>query len=407
VDLVPRTVSSRLKKLLLAAVALAGLYLLAANLFLNTPLGPWAVNRNPQKLRVAWSRAWSLYPGDVRVGGLSIEGHSSRVDWSVVMDRGRGWIDLPALARKRFRVHGLTAEGVRSSTARHAATGDGARRVPRNPWRFEMRDISLRGVREIAYDSFRLEGAGTASGGFSLTAGGDFALAPSVLHMPGARLLLGKETVAQDLAVDAEVAIAPYAPRHARGVAGFDFVTGALKVQGKTAPRLAAQTGDLAAGDLALDLRLDRGRLTPGSRATWRAGSPWTALLAVETNPGGPRLVLRADGRELALGRRTEGPPLAGAETLHLEAAAGETRLSRLLAEAGQLRRTGELPAGTLRAAFHAAGLRLSAAGAVPAWQIAAETAEGSIDLPSLLRRQLLVQDLRADGITVRAQRTE
>ncbi len=48
-------------------LAAYGAYLLAANLFLNTPLGEHIANRKPEKFRAGWGVAWSLYPGHVHV----------------------------------------------------------------------------------------------------------------------------------------------------------------------------------------------------------------------------------------------------------------------------------------------------------------------------------------------------
>jgi hypothetical protein len=251
-----------------------------------------------------------------------------------------------------------------------------------------MRGVSLSRVRSIGWNNFRLEGDGTARGSFSLRVGGDFALSPTSLWMPGARLLFADQTVVRDLDVRSELRIDPYRPRQHPGVAGFDFVSGALQARGMS-----------AAGDLTVNLHLDQGRLTPGSRASLRAGSPLTALLAVETNTAGPRLVFRGDAQGLALGK-------FAADALHLEAVTSETRFSRLLARGRELRQGGRLPAGALQAVFNTAGLRLSGSGQRLSWQVAADHANGWIDLPALLRRELLLDRVQADGLSARAERT-
>jgi len=402
---VERAVANRLKKLLLAAILLAGLYLAGANLFLNTPLGPWAVNRRPQTVRVTWQRAWTLLPGDVRVRGLRIEGHSAKVDWWITAERGQGWIDLPALVLRRFRVRGFTGEGVRSATVRRETAFRRVRRPPPpHPWRIEMPGAVLTAVREIGWNGFRLAGEGTARGGFSLLVGGDFSLETTRLRMPGARLLLAEKQVAR-LDVQAEAAIAPYTPRQHPGVAGLDFLSGTLRARGTAAP-----------GDLVIDLRLDHGRLVPGSQATLRGrdssdarSHPLAALLTVETRPAGPQLILRADARSFTAGHRADPsqPPAFAAETIHLEAVTPETRFSHLLAQGQTLRHTGSLPAdGALRAAFSAAGLRLAGSGPRLTWQLTADHGGGQIDLAALFRRQILLDQLQVDGITARSERT-
>jgi hypothetical protein len=383
-------------KLLRSLALLAGAYLLllaAVNLFLSTPIGPWAVNRRPQKLRVTWERAWCLIPGRIHVRGLRVEGHARSVDWWVAAERGSGRIDLPGLFLRRFRVTGFSGDGVRSSTVRRAGPAPARPSRQKRGWRVEMSGVSLTDVRAIGWDEFLLLGGGAARGGFSLITGGDFSLSPTALRMPGARLLRAGETIAQNLDVDTGISISPYAPRQHPGVAGFDFVSGTLRARGKT-----------GAGDLAVDVRLDRGRLAPGSLATLRAGAPLSALLTVETNEAGPQLVLRADGRGLHFGK------ILAADALHLEAATPETRFSRLLAQGRELRRTGRLADGALVAAFSAAGLRLSSSGADAgqrfSWQLTADHGTGWIDLPALLRRQVLLDRLQADGLGVRIERT-
>jgi hypothetical protein len=389
---VARPPSSRRRKLLLALALLAGGYLvplLAANLFLGTPLGPWAINRRPQSFQVTWQRAWCLVPGRLQVRGLKVAGHTATIDWWISAERGEGWIDLPALFSRRFRVVDFSGAGIRSSTVRReTARPAGKRRAPRRPWRIEMRGVSLTAVRSIGWNDFRLEGNGTARGAFSLIIGGDFSLSPTVLEMSGARLLLKEEAVARDLVVQADGGIAPYAPRRYPGVAGFDFITGALRARGTT-----------DRGDLAVDLRLDRGRLAPGSRASLRAGAPLRAELTVEPSAAGPQLVFRGDGQGLRFGR------ILAADAAHLEAATSETRFSRLLAQGRELRRTGRLAGGALVAAFSAAGLHLASSTERLSWQLTADHGSGWIDLPALLRRQLLLDRVQADGLAVRIEK--
>ena len=390
-----RTASKRLKKLLRSLALLAGIYVLllaAVNLFLGTALGPWAVNRRPQKLRVTWERAWCLIPGRIQVRGLKVEGHARNVDWWVSAESGSGRIDLPGLFLRRFRVLGFSGNGVRSSTVRREVPAP-ARSLPkRRPWRVEMSGVSLTDVRAIGWNDFRLEsssqGGGTARGGFALIIGGDFSLSSTELRMPGARLLQAGETIARELDVEAEAGIAPYTPRRHPGVAGFDFVSGALRARGAT-----------GRGDLTVDIRLDHGRLAPGSRATLLNGAPLNAVLTVETNEAGPRLVLRAGGQGLRFGT------ILAADALHLEAATPETRFSRLLARGRELRRTGRLADGALVAAFSASGLRLSGEGQRFSWRLTADHGTGWIDLLALLRRQILLDRLQADGIAVHVER--
>ncbi|HSK80344.1 MAG TPA: hypothetical protein VLQ45_28075, partial [Thermoanaerobaculia bacterium] len=152
-----------LKRLLLGGAALVAFYLIAANLFLNSPLGSSALNRRPQMLKVTWNRAWSLYPGDVTVRGLKLRGATPTVRWSVDLDRARGWIDLTALLGRQFRISGLVAEGGRSVTLRvppPPRKGPPRKKAGGRGWTIRIEEAKVSRVQALCYQRFLLEGEG-------------------------------------------------------------------------------------------------------------------------------------------------------------------------------------------------------------------------------------------------------
>src|SRR5688572_11250461 len=100
----PRTVRTWLKRIILAVLLLTGLYLLAVNLFLNSPLAPRAFNRRPHRFQIHWTSAWTVWPGLVHTRGLKVEGWRPNVAWSITAERARGWIDLGSLTNRSFRI---------------------------------------------------------------------------------------------------------------------------------------------------------------------------------------------------------------------------------------------------------------------------------------------------------------
>ena len=56
-----------LKRALFAGVGAAALYLVGVNALLNSPFASRLVNPHPERAAVTWRRAWSLWPGDLRV----------------------------------------------------------------------------------------------------------------------------------------------------------------------------------------------------------------------------------------------------------------------------------------------------------------------------------------------------
>jgi hypothetical protein len=394
-----------LKRLLLSLLLLAGLYLLATNLFLATPLGPRLLrylHPRTQRLRVEWGRAWSLIPGAVEVRDLRVRGDTGRVAWSIAVERGRGRIDLAALVERRFEVHGFRGSGVRAATRRHPEADAGPRAPgPPRPWRVRFTDVALERVREIAVDDFELAGDGHAAGGFRLAVGGDFRLDRSVLRLPGARLWFAGRPLARDLDLTAAATIAPYAPRRHPGVAGFAFVSGTLRATGKVPELPAAPVlGSGGPGTLALDLRLESGRLQPGSRLAIAAArrpaaaGPLLAFAAVEA-AGGP-LRLGVAVRGLALGAPGR-PPVLESDRLALTAATAEVRLDRLLRRGWTAQQI--LP--PLVGDVAVEGLRLDVDGSI-AWHLAVDRGSGRLDVPALLRREVVLSGVRAQGAALR-----
>ena len=303
------TVRSWARRLVAGAVLLAALYLLAANLFLLPSVGPSLISRRPERFRLGWQSAWSVWPGEVRFRGLEIRGNQPRVRWWITAEQGTARIDLAALLRREVRIEHLRAAGVRSQTDRKRAvrsaaggwSGDGAgsaastldgpartRRAEPGPGA-RLRSAAPPGGRP---DRRELPDRPAAGGG---------ARGYACWPCRPARLLVRGSEAARDVAVDAELRLGPYAPRQHRGIAGFDFLTGHLTAEGKVAelpilrrigPAEAAAAGP---GTLAIDLRVEKGRLVPGSRLRFEA--PGGARLGISGEVAGDRLRPRRGGR--------------------------------------------------------------------------------------------------------------
>jgi hypothetical protein len=413
-----------LKRLLLVLLALAALYLLAANLFLNTRLGSWAINRRPERFRASWSSAWSVWPGGVWVRGLTLRGHSANdVRWTVTVDRGHGWIDVPALLRRRFVVDGFRGEGVRSSVSRGEGRGappepEKPNERPRPPWGIVIDHVELAGVREVGYNDLRLtgDGRGRVSGSFSFVFGRTFRMGDTRLAMPAGRLWWSDELVAQTLDVDGTVSFAPFVPHEHPGMEGWDFLSGSLKAHGQVPglPFLDASglNGTHDPGRLVADLRVERGRLTQGSHAELITGSitgsapgspaalEMTALVPAGLKSPELRLGLRAQG--LQAGRSPGRPPAFQCAALAGTVLTPAVQLRRLFVTARELRTRADLAAAApLEADMRLEKVRLEAAGIRAHVRLDVDHATGRIDLAALARRDVDVEGLAGEGVSL------
>jgi hypothetical protein len=404
-----------LKRLALAVLLLVGGWLLAVNLALNTPPLAAALDRRPDRFHVEWTAAWSVLPGRLHFRGLRLETRSARTVWTISADRAAVELDLPALRRRTVLIRSLRGDGVRSELRARQTESTPQPRPPRRPpsgqppWTFELERIALAHVRQVRFAGLRLVGDGRLDGALRIVSGREMRLAPTRLRMSRAQLLRGTHVLVSGLDLDAVARLGPYLPRQHRGLAGWDFVDARLSARGRVdeLPLLAKVTGPrpAAPGALAADLRVENGRLAPGSRLRLTAPSSTprsrlTLTAAVEPDP--PRLHLGLEGSGFVGGRGRDGKPVVQIESLTLDTATPQLAVRELVlaVRAGRQRRPlGPLP---LVADARATGLRVDAPSSRLVLRGKLDRLDGRVDLGALLAREVAVADLAVDGATLR-----
>ncbi|NMQ28008.1 hypothetical protein E4Q23_09705 [Candidatus Accumulibacter phosphatis] len=113
-----------------AFVAVAEIfYLVAGNLLLNAGFLPQLLNRDPDRLRIEWTSAWTFLPGHLRVTGLTLSGRTAEQEWWFSLGQGEARLALGSLFFKTVRLEGVEADkvtaGARDRLAR--ASGSAAR----------------------------------------------------------------------------------------------------------------------------------------------------------------------------------------------------------------------------------------------------------------------------------------
>lgn len=284
---------------LLAALALAALYLAAANWLLA---GDWVrsrVNRRPERMLVTWSSAWTPFPGVVRLRDLRVRGNHRSVQWEATAAEAWATIDLPVLAARVFRVSGLRATGVAFRLRRRLAGRPGAAATaallppiagldaageppapsPRPPpvrhgWTLDFADVDLRELREIWIEGAHWRGAAAARGGFRIRLGRDTEVRPSRLELRSGTLETGGIPSARGLQGTLRARIARFAHPGHGGWAVLRSTSGAADLRGvlldlrslepylAQAPWLTLRGG---VGGFTAHAVLDHGTLAPGS----------------------------------------------------------------------------------------------------------------------------------------------
>ncbi len=258
------------------------LYLLAANLFLNTGLAPWAINRKPERFTLHWDHAVSWWPGRVDVHGARLRGHVMHTRWHIDAARARGDIQLLALLRREVHMPFIEADEVTGGTRRD----DGPPMQPQTPvpghpgWQLRFDRIHSDSVRGGQIGALRLEGNGSAQVAFSKQLrSGPMQLHPSWAHFGQARISVDGHEWLREGRFDADFAIDPHTRAQAQGWAKLDKTVVHLRLLGHTAglvlqrdargrPVFRASSGT---GKIDIDADWRRGELARGSRMQWTA----------------------------------------------------------------------------------------------------------------------------------------
>ncbi|PYQ63041.1 MAG: hypothetical protein DMF53_11430 [Acidobacteria bacterium] len=225
---------------------------------------------------------------------------------------------------------------------------------------------------------------------------------------------MGKDPIARKIHIEAAASLGPYVPHEHPGLEGFDFLSGTLQARGEVPdlPFLESsglvRTGHEAPGALIADLRVEQGRLAPGSRFDVTApavdgGSPFAITTAVTRGPQGTLFHLGIDAKRLAAGRVEGHPPLFRAATLNMMSTTPETRLSKIFETARDLKDPDKPPIQLpLSSDVRASGVQIEAPGSRATLRATLDHAAGRVDLAGFLNRRIAVDGLRADGVSAR-----
>ncbi|HEY0505207.1 MAG TPA: hypothetical protein VGD42_17125 [Lysobacter sp.] len=299
----------------LVLVALYAAYLIAGNVFINTPIGEWTANRKPEKFHIEWGPGYTFWPGRVAVWNVKMGGQAGRTRWSVQAQKASGRVAILPLLHKEVRVPDVVARGVTG-----AVDTVGARRPPPvarpGGWILNFERIRSDSIRGGRYAALVLEGQGRAEVGFyKQLRGGALELRPSTARFDNARLRWRDSELLRDARIDARFAIARHTRAQAAGLRKLLLTDAALELDGKAA---ALKTTLDASGRMSFAtvpgqgsakarIGFARGTIAPGSTLRWHV--PITGKdLSGRDRAGALDLSLDAD-RDLRITARSPAQP--------------------------------------------------------------------------------------------------
>ena len=273
-----------LRRLFFVLLGLEVVYLIAANVFLNTDLGPRTVNRKPEKWRLTWDGGWTILPGHMHLDGLVFDQHGRRQDTHAEARKISFDIGLLPLASRRFAAGDVTLQDLSMTIDRRdeeagATVGSATAEPPGPPrkpgWRIELSGLDVDGIERFRFDDVEMAGGQSRfTGDFESQVRGELALRQATLAWTDAVLRKDGVVIAEPLAMRFDGGFSPFDPRQEKGFAVLDHLGGRVEVEG-TVSRLSILRRFFAGaqwiealdghGLLTADLVLDEGALQPGS----------------------------------------------------------------------------------------------------------------------------------------------
>ncbi|MGO3126818.1 MAG: hypothetical protein ACTIJY_01980 [Luteimonas sp.] len=271
---------SGLRRAAVVACVLSLLYLVAANVFLNSAFGEGVINRKPERFHARWDWAMSLYPGHIHARGIVMGGHARTNRWTIASPRADGRIKLLPLLGREVAFGTIGAHDVSVYVARTPHDMPSTKRPGRSPWTLRFDAITTPSLLRLDFYDARVTGHGDARFVFEKTLqGGAMEVGRSTLTMPDATLQVGEVTVLRQGMLEFGIAMPAHIREQAQGEEKLVLLDAHMRVDGP-APGidLVARNGDAlpigtagSVGHLRADLTLERGVLMPGSQLDWSA----------------------------------------------------------------------------------------------------------------------------------------
>ncbi|MBK0052868.1 hypothetical protein [Stenotrophomonas sp. S39] len=287
-------------------------YLLAGNLFLNTPLFDRVTNHKPQKFVMRTGPAITLLPGHVIAWNVHMRGHVNHTVYVLHAERASARLALWPLFRREVRVPRLQATGVSAEVTR---VEDVVPPPPRGNqgWTLRFDAIHSDSIQHARFGKLLIIGKGSGTVGFrKQLRGGPSELYDSQVAFADASASYDGVQLLDAMKVEARFGYPWHYRDQAPGIAKFEIIHGALKVDARshgirvdTDARTLAVSSSPSTGQLQADITLNGGTLQPGSRAVWRvplqagAGAPDRGTLALQMDAAQDiRLQARLPARE-------------------------------------------------------------------------------------------------------------
>ncbi|TMB32442.1 MAG: hypothetical protein E6J58_22960 [Deltaproteobacteria bacterium] len=297
-DRSPRSLAFGAARGVVLALACAwGLWLLAAQVFLWTPLLRHLINAHTPKVHLEYRSAWSWWPGSVHARGLVLTGQDRAVQWRLALDEVTSSIAIGQLQSRLFHATAVHVRGVEFALRRRLRPVEmtlgrlrglpviaGLEELPLREegpndelpdWRYRLftvwlEDIAASEVRQIWIDQWRVDGAAELAGAFYLKPLREVLVAPGEARLHGVAVSGAGAPVAGRVEGKLLVTLSKFDPRQLTMERFFHAANADADLRGRIAG-IDVLGGIGGAGPAHLSARMRKGRIETGD-ASFDAG---------------------------------------------------------------------------------------------------------------------------------------
>jgi hypothetical protein len=291
-----------LRRLGFIALGVWGFYLLAVNLYLNTPLAPLTINRKPEKFQIQWGWGWSLWPGITYLNDIETKGQSRKVQWYAHLDSVMTTYRIAPLFERVVDLRWVRAKGIDYRQRRRVQAGvdpgrdasmdppipgfsnppdpDPQKLYPKKPkkapWTV-LADRIVCDLEQLWIEGYRVEAGWKVDTRMNLVVRGRLEFPGVKLTSDAGKMWVGDEVMFEGFEIDVDARVEPFVPKGKKGPEIMRHISGRFGIDSSAASfrflepyfRKAPWLHFNGRGPLKMVLDLDReGRdLVPGQKA--------------------------------------------------------------------------------------------------------------------------------------------
>lgn len=296
--------------------SLLAIYLVAGNIFLNSALGPWAINRKPEKFTLNWSYGVTWWPGQIALWNVQAKGHVRRIAWSADAAQARGRIALLPLFGKELRIPRLAVSDVSGSVNKVVEDILPPEYRP-GGWTLRFDHIASDTLKSMSVMGASIEMQGNAVFAFSKQLrGGPLEIFPSELNLQKTSVRYGELDLLREASINARLSMPSHRSSEAKGLDRIALIDASLQMRAAPAGlsvdldpagHWRGAVAPVTDGQFSADLVLQDGQLQSGGNLHLRI--PMSATRGAAATNDAASLQVTVDERDLHLVAQLPPPP--------------------------------------------------------------------------------------------------